>query len=74
MEGSAKKSTRVSNLEKMSPEGKAKAKFFLSDEFGQMLVDNLNRNVLLEESKRRSLTDEEQKKLDALLAKVQEKE
>lgn len=46
MEKSARKYTPGSNLAAMSPEGRARAEAFLSDEFGQMLVDNLNRNVL----------------------------
>ncbi len=66
MAESAKKYIPGSNLEKMSPDGKAKREHFFSAEFSQSLVDNLNRNVLLEESMRRKLTDEEQKRLDEL--------
>ncbi len=56
----------------MSPEGRARSERFFSDEFAQSLVDNLNRNVLLEESRRRKLNKEEQKALDGLMAKLQE--
>jgi hypothetical protein len=41
MEKSAKKSTRVSNLEKMSPEKRAKVLAF-RENLGQELVDALN--------------------------------
>jgi len=68
----ARKYTPGSNLAAMSPEERAKWDAFVSDEFGQLLVDNLNRNVLLEEAERRPLTESEQKRLAELLAKVQE--
>jgi hypothetical protein len=71
MAESAKKRIPGSNLAKMSPEKRAKVESFRSN-LGQKLVDNLNRNVLLEESKMRKLTKEEQKALDELMDKLQE--
>jgi hypothetical protein len=71
MEESAKKYIPGSNLAKMSPEKRAKLAAW-DAELGQLLVDNLNRNVLLEEAERRPLTQEEQEKLDALMAKRKE--
>ena len=65
MAGSAKKYTPGSNLAKMSPEQRAKVEAFRKN-LGQRLVDNLNRNVLLEEAERRPLTEEEQRRLDEL--------
>jgi len=60
-------------LAKLSPEKRAKVEAFRRD-LGQRLVDNLNRNVLLEESRRRKLNEEEQKALDELMAKLREEE
>ena len=65
MAESAKKYTPGSNLAKMSPEQRGKVEAFRKD-LGQRLVDNLNRNVLLEEAERRPLTEEEQRRLDEL--------
>jgi len=73
MAESAKKYTPGSNLAKLSPEKRAKVEAFRRD-LGQRLVDNLNRNVLLEESRRRKLNEEEQKALDELMAKLREEE
>jgi len=67
----ARKYTPGSNLAAMSPEKRAKLEE-LDATLGQLLVDNLKRNVLLEEAKRRPLTESEQKRLAELLAKVQE--
>ena len=67
----ARKYTPGSNLAAMSPEKRAKLEE-LDATLGQLLVDNLNRNVLLEEAERRPLTESEQKRLAELLAKVQE--
>ncbi len=41
-----KEYTPGSNLAAMSPEKRARWEALISDEFGQMLVDNLNRAVL----------------------------
>ena len=51
MEESAKKSTRVSNLEKMSPEKRAKVMAFRAS-IGKLSVDALNQGVI-EEGERR---------------------
>jgi hypothetical protein len=64
MEESAKKSTRVSNLEKMSPEKRAKWDAFVSDEFGQLLVDNLKRGIEENDEKWKRLMEGEQRKKD----------
>jgi hypothetical protein len=71
---SARKYTPGSNLAKMSPEGRARRERFFSPEFSQSLVDNLNRNVLLEESRRRKLTEDEQQRLDELIEKLKKAE
>lgn len=65
MAESAKKRIPGSNLANMSPEGRKKVEEV--DAFlDKYLVDNLTRNVLLEEAERRPLTEAEQKRLDEL--------
>ncbi len=69
---SARKYTPGSNTASMSPERRAKSERFHASL--KYAADYLNRNVLLEESQRRPLTEAEQKRLDELIEKLKKVE
>jgi hypothetical protein len=65
MEESAKKSTRVSNLEKMSPEKRAMVEAY-REGLGQLLVDNLKRGIEENDEKRKRLMEAKAKRQNIL--------
>ena len=68
MEESAKKFIPGSNLAKMSPEGRKKSAQL--KESLKYAADYLNRNMLINEAKKRPLTEKEQKLLDEVTEKL----